>query len=94
MFLLLSFHTKTLELYQAVCSHGNHKVANVLTQHVDERQLMHAIKSECESECSREELWWLMTSEPLCFFFFYTEVEQALAIALLFLSFMHSLLLE
>ena len=55
-FLLLSFHTKTLELYQAVCSHGNHKVANVLTQHVDERQLMHAIKSECESASSREGL--------------------------------------
>ena len=70
MFLLLSFHTKTLELYQAVCSHGNHKVANVLTQHVDERQLMHAIKSECESESSQEELWRLMTSEPLGFFFF------------------------
>ena len=44
----LSFHTKTLELYQAVCSHGNHKVANVLTQHVDERQLMYTIQSECE----------------------------------------------
>ncbi|BFZ07812.1 hypothetical protein BsWGS_10847 [Bradybaena similaris] len=43
---LLNFHAKTLELYQAVCSHGNHRVANALTQHVDERQLMYCIKSE------------------------------------------------
>ncbi|XP_064602338.1 ryanodine receptor 2-like [Liolophura sinensis] len=43
---LLTFHARTLDLYQAVCSHGNHKVANVLTSHVDERQLMHCIRSE------------------------------------------------
>lgn len=43
---LLDFHAKTLELYQAVCSHGNHRVANALTQHVDERQLMYTIESE------------------------------------------------
>ena len=43
-----SFHTKTLELYQAVCSHGNHKVANVLTKHIDELQLMYTIKSQCK----------------------------------------------
>lgn len=45
---LFSFHAKTLELYQAVCSHGNHRVANALTKHVDELQLMYCIKSECE----------------------------------------------
>ncbi|GFR86949.1 ryanodine receptor [Elysia marginata] len=43
---LLNFHAKTLELYQAVCSHGNHRVANSLIQHVDERQIMYCIKSE------------------------------------------------
>nr|KAG5704413.1 hypothetical protein BaRGS_024268 [Batillaria attramentaria] len=43
---LLDFHAKTLELYQAVCSHGNHRVANALTKHVDERQLMYTIESE------------------------------------------------
>ncbi|XP_025103910.1 ryanodine receptor-like isoform X4 [Pomacea canaliculata] len=43
---LLDFHAKTLELYQAVCSHGNHRVANALTKHVDELQLMYCIKSE------------------------------------------------
>ncbi|ESO90186.1 hypothetical protein LOTGIDRAFT_123762 [Lottia gigantea] len=43
---LLNFHAKTLELYQAVCSHGNHRVASVLIQHIDERQLMYCIQSE------------------------------------------------
>ncbi|XP_070180339.1 ryanodine receptor-like isoform X4 [Littorina saxatilis] len=43
---LLDFHTKTLELYQAVSSHGNHKVANFLMQHIDEGQLMYTIRSE------------------------------------------------
>ena len=47
-FSILRFHAKTLELYQAVCSHGNHRVANVLTEHVDEKQLMYCIKSECK----------------------------------------------
>ncbi|XP_071161899.1 ryanodine receptor-like [Mytilus edulis] len=43
---LLEFHAKTLELYQAVCSHGNHRVANALTHHVDERLLMYCVLSE------------------------------------------------
>ncbi|XP_041353187.1 ryanodine receptor-like isoform X2 [Gigantopelta aegis] len=43
---LLDFHAKTLELYMAVSSHGNHKVANALVQHVDEKQLMYCIQSE------------------------------------------------
>jgi ryanodine receptor 2 len=45
---LLTFHTHTLELYRAVCSHGNHRVAHQLTRHVDERQLNYCIKSKCE----------------------------------------------
>ncbi|KAJ8309071.1 hypothetical protein KUTeg_013945 [Tegillarca granosa] len=43
---LLDFHALTLELYQAVCSHGNHRVANALINHVDILQLMYCIKSE------------------------------------------------
>ncbi|WAR19518.1 RYR-like protein [Mya arenaria] len=43
---ILSFHATTLELYQAVCSHGNHNVANILTSHVDILQLMFCIQSE------------------------------------------------
>ncbi|KAL4238125.1 Ryanodine receptor 2 [Mactra antiquata] len=43
---LLNFHATTLELYQAVCSHGNHNVANILTSHVDILQLMFCIQSE------------------------------------------------
>ena len=42
------FHTMTLELYRAVCSHGNHKVAHELTKHIDQRQLMYCIHSQCE----------------------------------------------
>jgi len=43
---LLRFHAHTLHLYQAVCSHGNHRVAHELTHHVDEKQLMYCIKSK------------------------------------------------
>jgi hypothetical protein len=45
-YLFFRFHAKTLELYQAVCSHGNHRVANALTHHVDERLLMYCVQSE------------------------------------------------
>ncbi|XP_069116591.1 ryanodine receptor-like isoform X2 [Argopecten irradians] len=43
---LLDFHAKTLDLYNSVCSHGNHRVANVLQQHINEKQLMYCIQSE------------------------------------------------
>lgn len=46
---LLKFHEYTLELYRAVCSHGNHRAAHELTKHVDEGQLMFCIKSKCKS---------------------------------------------
>jgi hypothetical protein len=46
LYLFFRFHAKTLELYQAVCSHGNHRVANALTHHVDERLLMYCVQSE------------------------------------------------
>ncbi|XP_052827801.1 ryanodine receptor isoform X7 [Octopus bimaculoides] len=44
--LLLNFHARTLDLYQAVCSHGNHRVAHALTRHIDEKQLYYCIESE------------------------------------------------
>ncbi|KAL3874970.1 hypothetical protein ACJMK2_037916, partial [Sinanodonta woodiana] len=43
---LLNFHARTLDLYQAVCYHGNYTVANTLVKHVDIRQLMYCIQSE------------------------------------------------
>lgn len=43
---LLNFHARTLDLYQAVCSHGNHRVAHALTKHVDDKQLFYCIESE------------------------------------------------
>ncbi|XP_071962240.1 ryanodine receptor 2-like isoform X3 [Antedon mediterranea] len=46
---LLRFHTKTLQLYRAVCSHGNHSVAHALCEHVDQNQLMYCI--QCSYMC-------------------------------------------
>ena len=46
---LLRFHDHTLDLYQAVCCHGNHRAAHALTKHVDEGQLMFCIKSKCKN---------------------------------------------
>ena len=43
---LLDFHVKTLELYQALCSHGNHVAAHTITNHVNIRQLIHSTKEE------------------------------------------------
>ena len=45
---VLKFHSKTLQLYCAICSHGNYRAAHELIKHVDERQLMHAIQDTCE----------------------------------------------
>ncbi|XP_077975839.1 ryanodine receptor 2-like isoform X3 [Styela clava] len=42
---LLNFHEQTLKLYCAMSALGNHRVAHALCSHVDERQLMHTIKS-------------------------------------------------
>jgi ryanodine receptor 2 len=43
---LLRFHAHTLELYRAVCSHGNHRAAHELTNYVNEGQLMFCIKNK------------------------------------------------
>ncbi|CAJ0957143.1 unnamed protein product, partial [Mesorhabditis belari] len=41
----LKFHKQTLGLYCKLASHGNQKVAHILCTHVDEDQIMYAIKS-------------------------------------------------
>ncbi|CAI4225083.1 unnamed protein product [Auanema sp. JU1783] len=41
----LDFHRQTLNLYCKLASHGNLKVAHVLCRHVDEDQIMYAVRS-------------------------------------------------
>lgn len=43
---LLSFHAHTLTLYAALCYQSNYRAAHTLCQHVDQKQLLYAIKSE------------------------------------------------
>uniref|UniRef100_X1Z8I7 Ryanodine receptor n=1 Tax=Capitella teleta TaxID=283909 RepID=X1Z8I7_CAPTE len=59
---LLKFHAHTLELYRAVCSHGNHRAAHELTHHVDEAQLMYCIRSKCMPGPLRKGLHQLLIS--------------------------------
>lgn len=40
-----AFHKQTLELYCKLCGYGNSKVAHYLCAHVDQEQLMYAIKN-------------------------------------------------
>ena len=42
-----AFHKQTLELYCKLCGYGNSKVAHYLCAHVDQEQLMYAIKNPC-----------------------------------------------
>uniref|UniRef100_A0AC34QR18 Ryanodine receptor n=1 Tax=Panagrolaimus sp. JU765 TaxID=591449 RepID=A0AC34QR18_9BILA len=42
---LLQFHRQTLDLYCKLAAHGNHRVAHVLCSHVDEDQIMYAVKN-------------------------------------------------
>uniref|UniRef100_A0A1I7XMG4 B30.2/SPRY domain-containing protein n=1 Tax=Heterorhabditis bacteriophora TaxID=37862 RepID=A0A1I7XMG4_HETBA len=42
---MLDFHRQTLNLYCKLASHGNQKVAHILCRHVDEDQIMYAVKS-------------------------------------------------
>lgn len=44
----LDFHRQTLNLYCKLASHGNQKVAHILCRHVDEDQIMYAIKNHCK----------------------------------------------
>ncbi|CAG9530378.1 unnamed protein product [Cercopithifilaria johnstoni] len=41
----LTFHRQTLNLYCKLAAHGNQKVAHILCSHVDEDQIMYAVKS-------------------------------------------------
>ncbi|KHN75295.1 Ryanodine receptor 44F [Toxocara canis] len=41
----LTFHRQTLNLYCKLAAHGNQKVAHILCAHVDEDQIMYAVKS-------------------------------------------------
>ncbi|KJH53390.1 SPRY domain protein [Dictyocaulus viviparus] len=43
--IFLDFHRQTLNLYCKLASHGNQKVAHILCGHVDEDQIMYAVKS-------------------------------------------------
>lgn len=43
---LLSFHAHTLTLYAALCYQSNYRAAHTLCQHVDQKQLLYAIRSE------------------------------------------------
>lgn len=45
---LLVFHRQTLNLYCKLAAHGNQKVAHILCMHVDEDQLMYAVKNHCK----------------------------------------------
>lgn len=43
---LLSFHSHSLTLYAALCYQSNYRAAHALCLHVDQKQLLYAIKSE------------------------------------------------
>lgn len=47
---LLAFHSQTLNLYCKLTSYGNQKVAHTLCTHIDEDQLIYAVKSHCKSK--------------------------------------------
>lgn len=51
---LLTFHRQTLNLYCKLASHGNQKVSHILCQHVDEDQIMYAIKNHYLSGSMRQ----------------------------------------
>lgn len=50
---LLSFHAHTLTLYSALCYQSNYRAAHALCQHVDQKQLLYAIRSEYMSGALR-----------------------------------------
>ncbi|KAL0274261.1 UNVERIFIED_CONTAM: hypothetical protein PYX00_006731 [Menopon gallinae] len=59
---LLSFHAHTLTLYSALCYQSNYRAAHILCTHVDERQLLYAIKSEYMSGPLRKGFYDLLIS--------------------------------
>lgn len=59
---LLSFHSHTLTLYAALCFQSNYRAAHSLCQHVDQKQLLYAIKSEYMSGPLRQGFYDLLIS--------------------------------
>ncbi|XP_060521135.1 ryanodine receptor isoform X2 [Cylas formicarius] len=59
---LLSFHAHTLTLYAALCYQSNYKAAHVLCKHVDQKQLLYAIRSEYMSGPLRQGFYDLLIS--------------------------------
>lgn len=57
-----SFHAHTLTLYSALCYQSNYRAAHILCQHVDERQLLYAIKSAYMSGPLRKGFYDLLIS--------------------------------
>ena len=45
---LLTFHSQTPDLYCKLASRRNQKLAHTLRSHVDQSQLMYAVKNHCE----------------------------------------------
>lgn len=50
----LKFHRQTLNLYCKLTAQGNQKLAHMLCHHVDEEQLMYAIRNECKSKFTKD----------------------------------------
>lgn len=59
---LLSFHAHTLTLYSALCYQSNYRAAHALCHHVDQKQLLYAIKSEYMSGPLRQGFYDLLIS--------------------------------
>uniref|UniRef100_A0A6P7G955 Ryanodine receptor-like n=1 Tax=Diabrotica virgifera virgifera TaxID=50390 RepID=A0A6P7G955_DIAVI len=62
---LLSFHAHTLTLYAALCYQSNYRAAHVLCKHVDQKQLLYAIKSEYMSGPLRQGFYDLLIAVHL-----------------------------
>ncbi|KAL3284793.1 hypothetical protein HHI36_018934 [Cryptolaemus montrouzieri] len=62
---LLSFHAHTLTLYAALCYQSNYRAAHVLCKHVDQKQLLYAIKAEYMSGPLRQGFYDLLIAVHL-----------------------------
>ncbi|XP_017777975.1 PREDICTED: ryanodine receptor [Nicrophorus vespilloides] len=62
---LLSFHAHTLTLYAALCYQSNYRAAHALCKHVDQKQLLYAIKSEYMSGPLRQGFYDLLIAVHL-----------------------------
>lgn len=59
---LLAFHSYSLTLYAALCYQSNYRAAHALCLHVDQKQLLYAIKSEYMSGPLRQGFYDLLIS--------------------------------